>query len=235
MKDIFAENKRFYPPRVIGSVTQWETWQQLCLPTSMPPCHAVELRLDALSSQMQVDDILAYRCEKPTLLTFRHADEGGFRTIEEEHRMVQMQSLLSMCDAIDWEIRHLATADTLLRKAKNAGVLLVASHHDFEKTPQLEELKQLTNYAREKGADIVKFAFRLNSARDMLVGVRLLEQTDGHVAVMGMGPLGPTSRLLYAQYGSALHYGYLGETPSAPGQWSAQLCTEALDNLSPTV
>ncbi len=235
MKDIFADNKRFYPPRVIGSVTQWETWRQLCLPTSMPPCHAVELRLDALPEQLQRDDILAHRCEKPTLLTFRHADEGGFRPLAEELRLAQMQSLLSMCDAIDWEIRHLSTADTLLRKARNAGVLLVASHHDFEKTPQLEELLQLAHYAREKGANIVKFAFRLNNAEDMLVGVRLLEQCQGHVAVMGMGPLGPTSRLLYAQYGSALHYGYLGETPSAPGQWSAHLCTEALDNLSPVL
>ena len=41
------------------------------------------------------------------------------------------------------------------------------------------------------------------------------------VATMGMGPLAPVSRLLCAQCGSVLNYGYLGKTPTAPGQWDA--------------
>ena len=36
---------------------------------------------------------------------------------------------------------------------------------------------------------------------------------------MGMGPMGPVSRLLYSQLGSCLVYGYLGDREAAPGQW----------------
>ena len=45
---------------------------------------------------------------------------------------------------------------------------------------------------------------------------------------MGMGPLAPASRLLAAQCGSLLNYGYLGTGSTAPGQWPARLLKEAL-------
>ena len=46
---------------------------------------------------------------------------------------------------------------------------------------------------------------------------------------MGMGPLAPASRLLAAQLGSVLNYGYLGSEPTAPGQWSARFLKEAVN------
>ncbi|CAJ0600679.1 unnamed protein product [Cylicocyclus nassatus] len=81
---------------------------------------------------------------------------------------------------------------------------------------------------------------RMHEATDLLlaakedgVGIDLLRGATGPMAVMGMGPLGAASRLLYAQHGSKLVYGYLGETPTAPGQWSAELCLNALVSLTP--
>ncbi len=235
MKNHFEQGKTTFPPYVIGSVTDWTTWLELTVPTSMPPCNAVELRLDALPAQLTPSDILTHHAHKPTLLTYRHRDEGGLRAIAEDARRDTMHELLSMAHAIDWEIGHMSTAQALIEEARNASVLLVASHHDFQKTPPLALLQEREAYARERGADVVKFAFRLNSLDDMLTGIRLLESRSGPLAVMGMGALGPTSRLLYAQYGSALIYGYLGGRASAPGQWSAHLFTEALDQLSPFV
>jgi 3-dehydroquinate dehydratase-1 len=40
------------------------------------------------------------------------------------------------------------------------------------------------------------------------------------LAVMGMGPLGMSSRVLLANCGSVLNYGWL-HTPNVPGQWAA--------------
>jgi len=40
------------------------------------------------------------------------------------------------------------------------------------------------------------------------------------LAVMGMGGLGFGSRILFAQCGSVLNYGWL-HRPNVPGQWSA--------------
>ncbi len=231
MKDLFVQGKTPFPPYVIGSVSDWAQWLELASPVSMPSCNALELRLDALPESLALSDILAHPARRPTLLTYRHADEGGLRAIPEEQRRETMQALLSMADAIDWEIRHLAGAQELLEAARNARVLTVASYHDFDKTPDVELLREQELYAREQGVDVVKFAFRLHSIEDMMVGLKLLESRTGSMAVMGMGKLGPTSRLLYSQYGSALIYGFLGERATAPGQWSAQLFVEALDQL----
>ena len=77
----------------------------------------------------------------------------------------------------------------------------------------------------------MKFAFYVHSAEDMMVGVELLRQSSGPMAVMGMGPLGPVSRLLYAQHGSCLIYGFMGDAPTAPGQWSAELFRQSLNHL----
>ena len=65
----------------------------------------------------------------------------------------------------------------------------------------------------------------------MIVGVELLRRSSGTTTAMGMGPLGAVSRLLYAQHGARLIYGYLGDTPTAPGQWSAALCRQALNEI----
>jgi 3-dehydroquinate dehydratase-1 len=50
---------------------------------------------------------------------------------------------------------------------------------------------------------------------------------------MGMGVLAPVSRLLCAQCGSVLNYGFLGETPTAPGQWDSALLKQAISRLAP--
>ena len=146
----------------------------------------------------------------------------------EAERMALAMKLLPLATALDWETAQMEHAQELIAAAKAAGVLVIASNHDFEKTPDLATLQQREAFARSLGADVVKFAYRLHSAEDMMVGVQLLRQATGSMAVMGMGSLGAVSRLLYVQHGSNLIYGYLGNTPTAPGQWSAALCKTAL-------
>lgn len=229
MKDIAAQEN--FPPYVIGSVTDWDTWLTLNDPVGIPPCNGVELRVDALPASIGCDDILAHRIWKPVLITIRRAEEGGHRPISEEQRREMAARLLSIASGLDWEIDAMPEAAGLIRQAKNAGVTVVASAHDFQQTPELGVLLDKERTARHLGADIVKFAFRLNTVEDLQTGVELLRRRTGPVAVMGMGALGPVSRLLYAQMGSALVYGYLGDRESAPGQWPAKLFQEALMNM----
>lgn len=229
MKDIAAQEN--FPPYVIGSVTDWDTWLTLKDPVGIPPCNGVELRVDALPASIGCDDILSQRIWKPVLVTIRHIAEGGHREIPEEERRELAARLLSMASGLDWEIAAMPGAEELIRKAKNAGVTVVASAHDFQQTPSLELLLEKERAARRMGADIVKFAFHLNTVEDIQTGVELLRRRSGPLAVMGMGALAPVSRLLYAQMGSALVYGYLGDRESAPGQWPAKLFQEALMNM----
>lgn len=229
-----TQQQDLYPSLVVGSVSGWEAWKQVISGESPHlSCDVLELRVDTLPQDVSPAEILALPCPLPVLVTVRHQDEGGAREMQEEERQYLAKSLLPMADAIDWEIAHMGTAQDLLKQAHQQGVVVVASAHDFEKTPCLESLCALADKAIALGADVVKFAFRVHSMEDVMVGVSLLQKYTHPMAVMGMGPLGATSRLIYNQYGSVLTYGYLGSTPTAPGQWSAALCKEALAKLLP--
>ena len=88
--------------------------------------------------------------------------------------------------------------------------------------------------ALDAGAAAFKAAARLHGPGDL---ARLAEfQLRDHglpVATMGMGPLAPVSRLLCAQCGSVLNYGFLGSRPTAPGQWDAATLRHAVRKLEP--
>jgi 3-dehydroquinate dehydratase-1 len=86
------------------------------------------------------------------------------------------------------------------------------------------------------GAAVFKVAARVHSPSDVsaLAGFQVLDH-GLPVATMGMGPLAPVSRLMCAQYGSVLNYGYLGSVPTAPGQWSGARLKEAIAALEPIV
>lgn len=224
-----------YPSLVVGSVSGWDAWKQaIANEETDTACDIMELRADLLPEELPISEILALPRPKPILLTVRHADEGGARQMDEPTRIALATSLLPMADALDWEIAKMEGAREILEKAKAQGILIIASAHDFEKTPDLEAMSALADKAIALGADVVKFAFRVYSIQDIMVGTDLLSRYKHPMAIMGMGPLGATSRLIYNQYGSVLTYGYLGNIPTAPGQWSAVLCKAAISQLLPT-
>lgn len=221
----------FSRPLVVGSVSSLSAWQAACAAEQLS-CDVVELRADGLAAATDWAALAAHTCCRPVLVTVRHESEGGMRPISPEERMHTAMALLPLASALDWEIAHLDTAQELVAQAHTAGVPIIASAHDFEKTPAPEYMISLESQARAMGADVVKFAFRLHRAEDMLAGVEVLRQASGPISVMGMGPLGAVSRLLYAQHGACLVYGYLGDTPTAPGQWAAALCRRTLDAMA---
>ena len=194
------------------------------------PCDWVELRVDALPPELSVREILHVRPRAAVLLTLRHQSEGGQREWNEEERIRMALDLLPMAAAVDWETAFLPQAQELVKAAKADDVWVIASNHDFEKTPTLEEMLEREAAARAAGADLVKFAFRVRSLDDVKVGVELLRRASGPMAVMGMDAMyGPMSRILYAEHGSRLIYGYLGDKSTAPGQWSAEQFQRALN------
>lgn len=224
----------FTRPLVVGSVSDLAAWHAACAADSLP-CDVVELRADGLPTDTDWAALAQMRCCRPVLVTVRHAGEGGLRTMSTAERVQIARALLPLAAALDWEIAQLPEAPELVAEARAAGVPIIASAHDFEKTPALDSLLAKEQQARALGATVAKFAFRLHSAEDMMTGVNLLRRASGTTTAMGMGPLGAVSRLLYTQHGACLIYGYLGDTPTAPGQWSAALCRQALDAMGLTI
>jgi 3-dehydroquinate dehydratase-1 len=122
--------------------------------------------------------------------------------------------------------------DALVKTLISRSIPWIASFHDFAKLPDDAVLETAAQHAKSAGASGFKLAARLKRPADI---ARLAEfQLADHglpVATMGMGPLAPVSRLLCAQCGSVLNYGYLGQTATAPGQWDAALLKQTLARL----
>lgn len=213
-------------PLVVGVVSDAATWHGLS--EGALPCDVVELRVDALPEAERRLPLLS-PCPKPLLLTLRHRSEGGACEWDEAARRRLALELLPAAAMLDWEIALLPGAEDVVLAAKARGVTLVASAHFFHSSPSLEEMQALASRARAAGADIVKIAFTPLGEADMQTGLDFLRVCPPPVALMGMGPIyGPQSRKLYSAHGSALLYGYLGHTPSAPGQLSAAECRALL-------
>jgi len=71
------------------------------------------------------------------------------------------------------------------------------------------------------GRQVFKLAVQMNTPNDLAHLITFLgRQKRIHISLMGMGPFGKVSRLVFAQTGSVLNYGYL-DKPQINGQWSA--------------
>lgn len=135
-------------------------------------------------------------------------------------RRAALFDLLPSAAIVDVEIRSLREMAEVVREAKTGGVAVLASFHDFKRTPQPSRLREIANRARDAGADFLKIATRTSSPGDVARLLDLLGKTPLPLAVMGMGPLGMASRVMLATAGSILNYGWL-HRPNVSGQWSA--------------
>jgi 3-dehydroquinate dehydratase-1 len=146
---------------------------------------------------------------------------------QEEQRDLYF-AFLPVAAAVDVEIQSTKRLQKLLEALRREGKALIVSFHDFEATPSLAKLRNIRAKARNSGADIVKIATKTEKPTDVARLLVLLEETSLPLAVMGIGSLGRASRLLFANAGSVLNYGWLDQAQIA-GQWSAREFLELLD------
>ena len=136
--------------------------------------------------------------------------------------------------AVDVEIDR-ADSDSLIASARESGVPVVASHHNFEATDSADRLLRTFAAMSEAGADVAKVAMMPQEPADVL---RLLEATAAAdvsaahpVLGISMGPLGRTSRIMGADFGSCATFAQIGQA-SAPGQIDAVVLAEILDRVT---
>jgi 3-dehydroquinate dehydratase-1 len=187
---------------------------------------AAEIRLDAFSQEQimalcqEITDSPATR-HLPMILTPRCASEGGQRLWDEAERLKALQASLPWGTLVDLELQGFLLLPRLVQSVLYARAGLILSYHDFKETPSADVLLRARDAAAAAGADIFKVATTLRSAADITALLALLDPAPPiPTAVMAMGPLGQSSRLLLADAGSVLNYGWLDE-PQVSGQWSA--------------
>lgn len=197
------------------------------------PVDVLEWRIDFLDEAYDIDSLV--QCGKqlreavgekmPILMTFRTAKEGGEKPVDPQvYASINIALAESgLVDLIDVEA---FTGDEIVERiitaAHKAGVFVIASNHDFQKTPPKQEIVSRLCKMQDQGADILKIALMPQCREDVLVLMDATREmfenhTDHPLITMSMGGMGVVSRLAGESYGSAATFGAAAQA-SAPGQ-----------------
>ena len=181
----------------------------------------LELRVDHFAGAPAALLKAAPELKVPLIVTVRHSAEGGCKGVDYKRRCELYGQFLPFASAIDVELRSATALSEVITEARERGVRLIVSSHDFRTTPSAKRLQQKVRRAIAAGADVVKIAAHAKTAADLqrLLGL-FGRKWSRPLSVMAMGRFGKVSRLLFAQAGSVLNYAYLGSA-NASGQWPA--------------
>ncbi|MCH7224512.1 type I 3-dehydroquinate dehydratase [Haloferula sp. A504] len=220
-------------PKVVGSIGTAAVLAGVDEAEIRKACHIVEIRLDLLDDDTVEAKPWRRFGDLPLLFTARCEAEGGAPGLDADERLRRLRTSLDDAAIVDVELASADAMRALIGELAERDIPWLASCHDFSGTPAIDELEARRQAARQLGASGFKAAVDLGWEPGRLGPLALfLGHGDGFpVSLMGMGPLAPASRLLFAQLGSVLNYGYLGDTPTAPGQWSAFQLRQAIESV----
>ncbi len=198
-------------------------------------CNLFEVRLDCLepleleTGTASLTKLLEQSaCE--TILTFRPAQEGGRRTLDDATRQTFWSDAIFSSSFFDVE---LDLAEKFLTSETSPPMPIdwsrtICSHHDFVGVP--DKLDQIYSRMSRTPARVLKIAVHANDALDCLPVFQLLERArqDGREMIaIAMGVAGVATRILGPSRGGFLTYASLdSEAATAPGQLSVSELTD---------
>ena len=174
------------------------------------PVDVVEWRVDWFENVFDFSkvkdtlrDLRAVLGDTPLLMTFRTSKEGGEKSIEiDDYAMFNIKvAETGYVDLIDVEV---FTGDDVVKKviagAHNAGVKVIASNHDFNKTPDKDDIISRLRKMQDLGADILKIAVMPTNKKDVLTLLAATEEmysdyAERPIITMSMDGTGVISRL----------------------------------------
>ena len=200
------------------------------------PVDVVEWRVDWFEHVFEfdkVEEVLKELREAlgniPILMTFRTSKEGGEKAIEPE-AYAELNIKAAQTGYVDFVDVEIFTGDEIVKKIIDgvhaAGVKVVASNHDFHKTPAKSDIIYRLRKMQDMGADIPKIAVMPQNKRDVLTLLAATEEmvtdyADRPVITMSMAGTGVISRLCGEVFGSSMTFG-AAKKASAPGQMGVE-------------
>ena len=196
------------------------------------PVDVVEWRVDWFENVFDTEAVIGVLKElrevlgeTALLMTFRTSREGGEKAIDAEaYAALNIAAAKSgYTDLVDVEVfTRDAIVSRIIKEAHDAGVKVVASNHDFDKTPEKDDIVGRLRKMQELGADIPKIAVMPQNKKDVLTLLSATEEmystyADRPIITMSMAGTGVISRLCGEVFGSALTFG-AAKKASAPGQ-----------------
>jgi len=182
----------------------------------------VEVRLDYLKNPRQSLDVSWTKLGIPMIATCRREERGGrFRGLLQDEVAILEAAARNGASFADMDYRDARPI---------AGTRIIASYHNFERTPS--DIEQHLGGAAAAPAHIAKIATTVRSWDDNRRLLQILSRPwPRPVIVVGMGELGQITRIVGPSRGSFLTYATTRQPsgePSAAGQISAR---EMLDVL----
>jgi 3-dehydroquinate dehydratase I len=156
---------------------------------------------------------------KPWIACNRVAEEGGQWSDSEPRRIERLLLAIELgASMVDIEL-HTKNLENVVTAVKKRAACII-SHHNFERTPPLEDLKMLLDKQLKAGADACKIVTSAKDVRDNWTILDLISRNPAvSLVAFAMGPLGLLSRVLSPLAGGYFTYASI-ETgkESAPGQ-----------------
>lgn len=209
------------------------------------PVDVVEWRVDWFEHVFEIEkvkevlgELRAALRDTPLLFTFRTSKEGGEKAIEPE-AYAALNKAVAETGNVDLVDVEAFTGDEVVKDiieaVHKAGVKVVASNHDFDKTPAQADIVGRLCKMQELGADIPKIAVMPQSKKDVITLLAATEEmtrehADRPIITMSMAGTGVISRLCGEVFGSALTFG-AAKKASAPGQMGVHDLETVLDLL----
>jgi 3-dehydroquinate dehydratase I len=223
-------------PLVVGSIGDAAALAEATPESLSSQCDLAEIRLDLFHPDFlrKGNALWRHLLPFPLLFTARCPAEGSPSDLDLATRTSLLRAALPDACLVDIEVISIPSMAGLISEIAAEGIPWIASYHDFGKLPSADDLANRAGIAGQAGAAAFKAAAYLHTPDDAAALARFQMSEQGiPLSTMGMGALAPVSRLLCAQAGSVLNYGFVGETATAPGQWSAKQLKESIRSLTP--
>ncbi len=167
---------------------------------------------------------LIHTTSKPVILTYRPAEQGGFKQLSLGERLnfweVGLKTEAALFDLEKDLVGELTLHDG---DEQPDWSRVICSYHDFSGTPR--DIDQIYDELTHTPARIAKLAIKANDITDSLDVFRLIEKAcneSSEPIIIAMDEPGKLTRILGPSRGSFLTYGSLGrESGTAPGQLTA--------------
>ncbi len=189
----------------------------------------IEIRADYLiSNGFKPEECMGFLNRKkiPFVFTMRsHLESGQVEMGSLERLKIIEQSLDKRPACIDLELstfnNQRNASEKLIEDAHKLNICVIASYHNFENTPNEDQLKNIAVEEASTGADMLKIATFVRNADDILTLLKMTldvrKMLRKPMAVMGMGDIGKITRIAAVALGSDLLFADLFGA-SAPGQ-----------------
>lgn len=172
-------------------------------------------------------------------MTFRTKDEGGEVPLTHSEYLNFINTVINTDCADIIDIEFFTAGDDvreLIDNAHSSGVVVICSSHDFQKTPDKNELVYRMVEMQQVGADLPKVAVMPHDSMDVLTLLAATVDMKNKyfatpIITISMGKLGAASRLCGELFGSAMTFASFGDS-SAPGQISLDVVNAVLDSIT---